>query len=179
MISAFPTIEEPPAELELFSGPVELVRRGLALPEAPGVYVIACGDCIAHVGTSGNLRSRVRSLAALGTHRGSAEVICAAHCTGESPRVWWYPMDKIAAVALERTLKMQYGEPPFPRAVHEGCVNGGQLRSDLLAAAGPQSWQAGYVEAVFAIGEKLALLFAPEFDDVWAVVGVPPGPWRT
>ena len=165
-------------ELESFSGPVELVRRGLMLPRAPGVYVVASGDCVAHIGTSGNLRSRVGTLAALGTHRGSTEVICAAYCTGEAPQVWWYPTEKLTALVLERDLKSVCGEPPIPRAAHAGCVNGGQLRDDLVAAAGADSWHAGYVEAVFTIGERLRLLFSPKFDEVWASVGVPPGSWH-
>jgi hypothetical protein len=37
----------------------------------------------------------------------------------------------------------------------------------------------GYVEAAFAIGEKLAVLFQPRFVALWKRVGVPPGPWRT
>ena len=118
-------------------------------------------------------------MASLGTHRGSAEVICAAYCTGRPPRVWWHTADDAAAAReIERTLKREYGEPPIPRDEFAACVNGERLRSDLVAAAGPSSWQAGYAEAVFAIGEKLKLLFQPQFDEVWRRVGVPPGPWR-
>jgi hypothetical protein len=175
----FPEVAEPVPELVRFEGPAELVRRGLAVPAGPGVYVIASGDCVSHIGISGNLRSRVGSLAGLGTHRGSAEVICAAHCTGSPPHVWWLGMDRPAASLLEATLKVRYGEPPWPRDIYSGCVNGRQLRDDLVAAAGADSWEAGYAEAVFAIGEKLRLLFDSRFDDVWSRVGVPAGPWRS
>lgn len=165
-------------ELALFEGPIDLVRRGSALPASPGVYVIAAADCVAHIGTSKNLRRRVGTLATLGTHRGSAEVLCAAHCTGAPPRVWWYATDLATAVVLEKTLKQQYGEPPWPRDVYARCVNGSQLRDDLIAAAGFESWHAGYVQAVFAIGEKLKLLVDSRFDAIWERVGIPPGPWR-
>lgn len=175
----FPAIAEPVPEVEAFEGPVELVRRGLIIPPSPGVYVVACGACVAHIGISGNLRSRVASLARLGTHRGSAEVICAAHCTRLPPRVWWYTTDRVSAGALERTMKQRYGEPPWPREKFAACVNGVQLRDDLIAAAGENSWEAGYAEAVFAIGEKLRLLFDSRFNEVWNKVGVPPGPWQT
>jgi hypothetical protein len=57
-------------------------------------------------------------------------------------------------------------------------VNGSQLRTDLIAAAGGDSWEAGFVEAVFEIGEKLRLLFHPRFHRLWHEIGVPPGPWE-
>ncbi len=45
-------------------------------------------------------------------------------------------------------------------------------------AAGEDSWEAGYIEAVFGIGEKLKLLFGTErFDPIWKRIGKPPGPW--
>jgi hypothetical protein len=47
-----------------------------------------------------------------------------------------------------------------------------------VAAAGEDSWEAGYIEAVFAIGEKLNLLFQPRFQPVWEHLEMPPGPWR-
>lgn len=109
-------------ELEGFDGPCDLASRGLPIPTAPGVYVVASGDCVSHVGTSGNVRRRVRSLAVLGTHRGSAEVICAAYCTGVGPRVWWQPAaDAVAARVVERGLKARLGEPPAPRESHTGA----------------------------------------------------------
>lgn len=171
--------DDPVAELDAFSGPCDLVRKGLPLPGGPGVYIVASGGCVSHIGTSGNLRSRVRSLAALGTHRGSAEVLCAAHCTGEAPRVWWLStVTAIDARARESALKARYGEPPIPRERFAECVNGGQLLADLVRAAGAESWEAGYVEAVLTIGEKLSLLFRPRFAELWNAVGVPPGPWQ-
>ena len=173
----FPEIDDPVAELAFLEGPTPLVRRGLPLPAAAGLYVVASGDCVSHIGTSGNLRGRVRSLAALGTHRGSAEVLCAARCTKTAPAVWWYATEIATARVLERQLKLRYGEPPWPRERYAGCVNGQALRDDLVRAAGAESWEAGYVEAAFTIGEKLALLFRSRFAETWRRVGIPPGPW--
>ena len=59
------------------------------------------------------------------------------------------------------------------------CVNGSALRRDLVTSAGAASWEAGFIEAVFAIGEKLAFLFDARFGQVWQSVGQPPGPWRS
>lgn len=165
------------ATVDRFEGPVALARRGLVVPRAPGVYVVASGECVSHIGTSGSLRGRVGQLAALGTHRGSAEVLCAAYCTKLPPQVWWKLLDKSQTALLERQLKASSGEPPTPRERFSPCVNGSQLREDLVAAAGEESWEAGFVDAVFAIGEKLRLLFQPGFHRIWRKVGVPPGPW--
>jgi len=117
-MSVFPAIDEPVVELELFSGPIELVRRGLALPGVPGVYVVACGDCVAHIGTSGNLRSRVRSLAALGTHRGSAEVICLrtarakALASGGTPPIRLRPL-RLSAISRPGTANRRFPAKTF------------------------------------------------------------------
>jgi hypothetical protein len=165
------------AALDQFEGPVALARRGLIMPASPGVYIVASGDCVSHIGTSGSLRGRVGQLAGLGTHRGSAEVLCAAYCTKLAPQVWWQSLDRGEIALLERQLKAASGEPPTPRERFSSCVNGLQLRDDLVAAAGVDSWEAGFVEAVFAIGEKLRLLFQPRFHRVWQEIGIPPGPW--
>jgi hypothetical protein len=150
----------------------------MGLPSKPGLYVVTCGDCMPHVGTSGSIAGRVRTLAGLGTHRGSAEVLCAAFCTGEAPVVWWEEQPTpIAARIREAAFKTHYGEPPQPRAGYAECVNGRRLLSEIINAAGPESWEAGFAEAVFTIGEKLNLLFQPRFEPIWQRVGVPPGPW--
>ena len=141
----FPRGQELDATLREFEGPIVLARRGLILPGAPGVYVVASGDCVSHIGTSGNLRSRVGTLAGLGTHRGSAEVLCAAYCAQLAPVVWWLPLERARMTAFERELKAAYGEPPTPRERFAVCVNGIQLRDDLIAAAGENSWEAGYI----------------------------------
>jgi hypothetical protein len=131
-----------------------------------------------HVGTSGGIAGRVRTLANLGTHRGSAEVLCAAYCTGEAPVVWWEEQPSVPDARLrESAFKTHYGEPPQPRSHYAGCVNGAALLAAIRAAAGPDSWESGYAEAVFQIGEKLSLLFQPRFAAIWREVGVPPGPW--
>lgn len=159
-------------------GPVPLAARGMGLPARPGLYVVTSGDCMPHVGTSGGIAGRVRTLANLGTHRGSAEVLCAAFCTGEAPVVWWEEQPTtIAARQREHAFKAHYGEPPQPRSRYERCVNGAELLGAITAAAGPESWEAGFAEAVFLIGEKLNLLFQPRFESIWRQVGVPPGPW--
>lgn len=164
--------------IDEFEGPVSLTRRGLAVPPAPGVYIVASGTCVSHIGTSRGLRSRIASLAALGTHRGSAEVLCAAYCAKVAPLVWWRSVDASQMALLERQLKADAGEPPTPRERFASCVNGAQLRDDLIRASRPQSWEAGYIEAVFEIGEKLRLLFGGRFHPAWREIGVPPGPWQ-
>jgi hypothetical protein len=160
-------------------GPVPLASRRLGLPAKPGLYIVTCGDCMPHVGTSNSIAGRVRTLANLGTHRGSAEVLCAAYCTGEAPVIWWEEQPTPSA-ARERELafKTHYGEPPQPRSSYERCVNGRALLNAIIEAAGPDSWEAGFAEAVFLIGEKLSLLFGPRFTAIWKQVGEPPGPWR-
>jgi hypothetical protein len=162
--------------VDAFEGPVALASRGLVIPPTPGVYIVASGECVSHIGTSRSLRGRVGSLAALGTHRGSAEVLCAAYCAKAPPHVWWRPFDVGEMTMLERQLKTAAGEPPIPRDRFGSCVNGAQLRDELINAARRESWEAGYLEAVFAIGEKLRLLFAPRFHPAWQRIGVPPGP---
>lgn len=165
-------------EFRSLHGPVPLTTRGMGLPSSPGLYIVTCGDCLPHVGTSGSLAGRVRTLASLGTHRGSAEVLCAAFCTGEAPVVWWEEQPTTtAARERERAFKSHYGEPPQPRSDYEACVNGTKLLNELIQAAGPTSWEAGYASAVFQVGEKLNLLFRPRFEAIWRQVGVPPGPW--
>lgn len=140
--------------------------------------MIRCGDCTAHIGTSSKLQGRLRTLARLGTHRGSAEVLCASFCTQEAPQVWWRELSNVeSARASESALKRMHGEPPVPRERYYGCVNGVHLMKELIKVAGKNSWEAGYIEAVFEIGEKLNLLFGPRFRSLWKSVGVPPGPW--
>lgn len=164
-------------DLGRFTSPVPLVRNRLGAPARPGVYVIACGECVPHIGTSSKLQSRIRSLAALGNHRGSAEVLCAAYCTGVQPMVQWREMGSaLEARVVERKLKAR-GEPPQPRNEFAGCVNGSTLRNDLVSAAGRSTWEAGYIEALFDVGEQLYRLFDDRFEDVWAAIGRPPGPW--
>lgn len=167
-------------DFRTLNGPLPLATKGMGLPSKSGLYVITCGDCMPHVGTSTSLSGRVRTLAALGTHRGSAEVLCAAWCTKEAPVVWWEELPTIAiARERERAFKQHYGEPPQPRSEYETCVNGKALLARLIDVAGQASWEAGYAEAVFTIGEKLRLVFVPRFANVWRAVGVPPGPWSS
>src|SRR6478609_1629244 len=65
-----------------FMGPSPLLAHGMRLRAEPGVYVVSSGECVSYIGASGRLGDRVRTLAHLDTHRGSARVLCAAHCTG-------------------------------------------------------------------------------------------------
>jgi hypothetical protein len=128
---------------------------------------------------------RVRGLARLGVQHGSSEVLRAAFCTGQPPMVWWAPCATVEH-ARQREAKFKdyyrdppFKEPPFPRAKYASCVNGKRIRDELVKAAGEQSWAAGYVEAVFDIGERLCLLFDSRFDHLWSLVGKPRGPWTT
>jgi hypothetical protein len=114
--------------VEVFEGPVALASRGLVIPPTSGVDIVASGDCVSHIGTSRSLRGRVASLAALGTHRGSAEVLCAVYCAKTPPLVWWRTVDAAEMTVLERQLKSAAGEPPSPRGRFASCVNGTQLR---------------------------------------------------
>lgn len=164
--------------LDHFTQAVPLVRRQQRAPSRPGAYVISCGDCIPHIGTSKSIQGRIRTLASLGNHRGSAEVLCAAFCTGKPPMVRWIETSSdVEARVIEQQLKAA-GEPPQPRERFAGCVNGGGIRAALVEAAGPTSWEAGYIEALFDVGEQLRRLLEPRFAPVWERVGWPPGPWR-
>lgn len=159
-------------------GPLPLAKRGMALPSRPGLYLVTAGDCLAHVGTSSRLRGRVAQLARLGTHGGSAEVLCASYCTGATPLVWWEELpDATAARAREKEFKTYYGEPPVPRPLHARCRNGERLKEQLLRGAGEDVWATGYIEAIFAVGSTFRLLFGPRFERIWRCVGKPPGPW--
>ena len=51
------------------------------------------------------------------------------------------------------------------------------LRTQLVEALGRETWAAGYVDALFSIGEHLSLLDRAEVAPAWEIVGVPPGPW--
>lgn len=161
-------------------GPVLLTSKGLPVPDRPGVYLITCGDCLAHVGTSKGLAGRLGTLARLGHHRGSTEVLCAAFCTRQPPLVWWEPHPSVeAARNREATFKRHYGEPPSPPEKYADCKNGKKLLAALLEAAGEGTWAAGYIEAVFTVGERLDLVFTSRFDTFWNHVGKPPGPWAS
>jgi len=157
-------------------GPKPLALRAMGLRAEPAVYVVSSGDCISYVGSSGRLADRVRTLAHLGTHRGSARVLCAAHCTGEAPQVWWsYTKSVARARGLEADLRLERETKFFANYVQ--CEDGDALRSALLEAAGTDQWSAGYIEAIFTIKEHLAYLNRRELAAVWNTVGVPPGPW--
>jgi len=174
------TFAEDDSDASGFEAPVPLAAAITTAPRGPGVYVVSCGSCLAHVGTSKNLRARLQVLARLGHHRGSAEVLCAAFCTRCEPLVRWSPAHSdVAARVVERRLKTRYGEPPAPRGEHSGCRNGLALRQALTDAAGPESWEAGYIEAVFKVGEDLRLLEADRFRRIWRLIGRPPGPWES
>lgn len=77
----------------------------------------------------------------------------------------------------EQAFKKHYGEPPIPEQKYRACKDGERLKEALVVAAGQSSWEAGYIEAVFAIGENFKLLLVPRFGHIWHSVGVPPGPW--
>jgi hypothetical protein len=159
-----------------FLGPNALLAHGQRLRAEPGVYVVSSGECVSHVGSSGRLGDRVRTLAHLGTHPGSARVLCAAHCTGEAPQVWWaYTKSQSRARAIEAELKLDYDRQFF--GAYLQCDGGTALRAALVEAVGADSWRAGYIDAIFSIGEHLAYLSRNELASAWETVGVPPGPW--
>src|SRR5919202_341099 len=164
-------------DVSRLEGPVPVTRQGLKVPSTPGVYLVACGECLAHIGMSDRLVRRVRQLARLDRHYGGAEVMCAAFCTGEPPLVWWerYPTHERAR-ERERELKHRCGEPPIPRPIFQACAHGARLRAELLRVAGEESWAAGYIEAVFTLSGSLRLLLTPRFAPLWAQIGLPPGP---
>lgn len=162
-----------------FSGPTDLKSKGMPLPSTPGVYIITSGQAISHIGTSNKLLDRIRTLANLGTHRGSAEVLCVAHCTKHVPQAWWKTCRSTEeAKKLESALKTYFGEPPYPQSVHLTCKNGSTLVKNLVGAAGVNSWEAGYISAIFSVGEKLQLIFEARFQNIWSKVGYPAGPWK-
>lgn len=159
-----------------FLGPSPLLAHGMRLRAEPGVYVVSSGECISHVASSGRLGDRVRTLAHLGTHPGSARVLCAAHCTGQAPQVWWsYTKSVARARAVEAELKLDYDRQFF--GAYLQCDAGSALRTALVDAVGHDSWCAGYIDAIFTIGEHFAYLSRRELSAAWETVGVPPGPW--
>jgi hypothetical protein len=159
-----------------FLGPNPLLAHGMRLRPEPGVYVVASGETVSYIGSSGRLGDRVRTLAHLGTHRGSARVLCVAHCTGVAPQVWWsYTKSVSRAKAVAEDLKNDYDRVFL--GDHLECDQGGALRRALGEAVGAGTWEAGYVDAIFSIGEHFAYLAHPELADAWRTVGVPPGPW--
>lgn len=151
------------------------IRESKSIPNEPGVYVISSGDCISHIGEGGHMRDRVETLRRLGTHRGSDEVLCAAHCTHESPVVHWELVsgDRRKRLDREGELESMIGEPPSPQPEFRNCIHGRKLCEQLLQNC--TGWQQGYIKATFEIGEQLAHLFHPKFDRVWRKVGKPPG----
>ena len=166
----------PPAGLEL-QGPVALGDQRLP-GHSFGSYIISVGPVVAAIGAGGSrtgaFASRVRSLAVLGHHRASRRVLCAAFCYQAPPVVWWRLAERDGELKVEAELKGLIGDPAKTLA---GCHRADPLRRALVEAAGADSWEAGFIEAVLEIGERLELLFQPRFAHVWRTVGIPPGPW--
>lgn len=165
--------------LDGFSGPAPLHALPAGLARTPGVYVVTCGDSVAHIGHSNKLRRRLHELLNLNTHRGSAEVLCVSYCTGDLPTVRWKHLQSTdAAKAREEELKRLIGEPPRPDKRQETCRKGHTLKCELIRAAGATTWEAGYIEAIFDAGEPFRLLFDRRFESVWRSVRMPLDPWR-
>jgi hypothetical protein len=145
------------------------------LPPSPGIYVVRSGNCISHIGKSRNIKRRVSQLLRLTNHRGSAEVLCVAFCTQKRPEIYYEIMKPKSEERTdrERELKKSLGEPPTPSSVYKSCKDGKELRTQLLRNA--DQWQSGYIDATFEIGEFLRNLFRCRFEDLWKVVGKPPG----
>jgi hypothetical protein len=87
--------------------------------------------------------------------------------------VWWRTSP--TPEADEDALKAEFGRP---EALSAACNDAGPLRRALVAAAGQDTWEAGYIEGVFDVGNHLQLIFGPRFARIWAIVGLPPGPWQ-
>jgi hypothetical protein len=79
------------------------------------------------------------------------------------------------ARAIEAELKADYDRQFFGDRLE--CDLGGALRTALVDAVGPDTWAAGYVDALFEIGEHLAYLSREELAGAWRTIGIPPGPW--
>lgn len=168
----------PPAGLGL-EGPVALGDQRLPA-HSFGSYIVSVGPVVAAIGAGGSrtgaFASRVRSLAVLGHHRASRRVLCAAFCHQARPMLWWRLAERDGELLLESELKTAIGDPAKSLAA---CHRADPLRRALVEAASPDTWEAGYIEAVLEIGERLELLFQPRLAPVWRIVGVPPGPWAT
>src|SRR5215472_4361279 len=74
------------------SGPLPLAAHAMGLPDVPGLYIVTCADCLAHVETSRGRGTRVRELAKLGVHHGTSDVLCAIYCTRQPAVVRWQPL---------------------------------------------------------------------------------------
>jgi hypothetical protein len=166
----------PPAGLRL-EGPVALGEQRLPAGSF-GSYVVSVGPVVAAIGAGGSrtgaFASRVRSLAVLGNHRASRRVLCAAFCQQAPPLLWWRLAERNGELTLESELKSVIGDPA---KTLPACHRAEPLKRALVEAAGEDTWEAGYVEAVLEIGERLELLFQPRLADLWRTVGIPPGPW--
>lgn len=171
-----PPLWRPPEQLRL-EGPVPLGDQRLP-SRSFGSYVISVGPVVAAIGAGGSrtgaFAPRVRSLAVLGNHRASRRVLCAAFCQQAPPLVWWRLAERDGELLLEAELKRVIGDPVKTLAA---CHRAEPLKRALVEAAGADTWEAGYVEAVLEIGERLDLLFQPRFQNLWRTVGIPPGPW--
>ena len=157
---------------------VPLANRHTDAPSI-GYYIIKSGNCISQVGTSSHVIERLYALSRLEHHRSSSKILCAAYCTKQAPVVGWVSSKSIEeARSFEARDKRKNGLPPYPKE-YEGCRNGAKLRHDLIMAAGEGTWEAGYINAVFDIGEDFKRLKDPRFDLVWEKIGGwPPGPWN-
>lgn len=146
------------------------------IPESPGVYFVNSGNCISHIGQGGNIRTRTGTLRRLGTHRGSAEVLCGAYCTHKTPMLHWIVMEGSVEKdrdSKEAELKKLFGQPPTPTPEFEKCTHGRSLCDALVRNS--KGWQKGYILATFEIGEQMSHIFHPAFDRVWSKVGKPAG----
>lgn len=63
----------------------QTIIKDTDIPARSGYYIIRSKQFISHIGTSSNLRNRVRTLVSPRHHRGSDEVLCVAYCTKTAP----------------------------------------------------------------------------------------------
>ena len=105
-------------------------------------------------------------------------MLCAAHCTGEAPQVWWsYTRSITRARAIEAELQLRT-TTASSSAPTSSAISAGRCAARSSSAVGRDTWCAGYIDAIFTIGEHLAYLARPELAAAWEAVGVPPGPWE-
>lgn len=134
-------------DLEGFTGPIPLNGD---FPTTNGVYVVACGDCLAHVATATDLRARFSRLSKLSANTGGAHLVCVAWKTRSYPQVWYQTTTHpTVARRIENALRRKYHQPLRPLYLYGPAQNAKELHRAMIGAVAPGSWEAGYIDAIF------------------------------